>query len=197
MAAGVQHHYVVLLERAEEGFHFFEFHADGGGVVVGVFAHFEAGAFKNADVVAPGGVAHVALGLRKPGVDKIGTHAQRAGAAERLDGGDAAFFHGGMVGTEQQVLAGATVGGQAFHGQVAARARALGKGAFNGFHALEHGQAAFAVVINAHAEVYFLAARVLVVFFHQAEDGIAGVELNVPKHGCLPFLSGGTIKWKG
>ena len=77
-------------------------HAAGGRIVVGVVVHLDAGPLEHRLVVVPGGIADPHLGGREVALEQIGTDLQRAGAADGLDGGDAAGGDRLVAGAPQQ-----------------------------------------------------------------------------------------------
>src|SRR5690606_29699772 len=125
----------------------------GGGVVIAVVVHREAGAFEQRAVVFPARVADRHGGVGQQALEEVGAGLQRAGATQRLGGHHAAVGQQGGVGAEQQLLHRAVIAGQALDGQVAARG-AGGQAGFLGFgNGLEQRNSAILVVVNPDTQI--------------------------------------------
>ncbi|MNC32558.1 hypothetical protein D3C75_809200 [compost metagenome] len=174
VAAGVQHDDRLGRQGAQVGEHAGEVHALAGGVVVAVVLHREAGRLEQRAVVFPARVADRHHGVGHQALEEVCAGLQRAGAAERLGGDHAAFGQQGGVGTEQQFLHGAVIGGDAFDRQITAR-RLGGQAGLLGFdHGAQQRNAAFFVVVDAHAQIDLALTGVGIEGFVEAQDGVAG-----------------------
>ncbi|MNX99130.1 hypothetical protein D3C86_1315630 [compost metagenome] len=183
VAAGVQQHDATLRNGFDGRQHGVELQAARGGVVVRVRIHLEAGALEDHAVVLPARVADPHLRGGEVALQEVGTHAQRAGAAQRLQRGDAAFGAGGAVFAKHQRLHGLAVAGNASHRQVGARAHVREQRGFGFGHGLHHRQAAFAVEIDADAQVDLVGTRVLLEVLVEREDRVARKGFDMFEHG--------------
>ncbi len=190
VAAGVQHDDGAGRRRGQLGDHRVERDAARGGVVVRVLLDGEAGVGEQGAVVLPARVADQHLGVGAQALEEIGAHLQAAGAAERLDGGDAALRHDVGVGAEHQALHGLVVGGDAVDGQVAAGLVQVDELLLGRGHAGQQRQLAVLIGIDAHAEVDLGRVGVGIELFVQAEDGVTRGEFDGGKqrHG-VRFLA--------
>ena len=91
-----------------------------------------------------------------------------------------------MVGAKQQGRNAAAIGIQAFHRQIHRGAVRLGiQAGLRLGNRLQLRDNALFVVVEADAEIDLVAAGIVFEFFHQREDGIAGVGVNVLKHAMV------------
>ena len=117
---------------------------------------------------------------------EVGAHFQRAGTADGLNGGDTPLLQHRVLRAEQQMLDGGAIGLQPFHRQVY-RGAVLDAVQLR----LRRGDRphlrndALRIVVQADTQVYLVRARVLFEFFHQRQNGIAGIGVNVLEHGVF------------
>ena len=114
-----QHDHGVGRRGLQGGQHAVEVQAAGGGVVVGIGADFETGAFEQRAMVFPAGIADQDLGGRQQLAQEVGADLERAGAAQGLGGQDAAGGDQRGILADQQGLRALVVAGDAFDRQVA------------------------------------------------------------------------------
>ena len=190
VAAGVQHDDGAGRRGGQLGDHRVEGDAAGGRVVVRVLLDGEAGVGEQRAVVLPARVADQHLGVGMQALEEIGADLQAAGAAQGLDGGDAALLDDVGVGAEHQALHGLVVGGDAVDGQVAARLLQLDQLLLGRGHAGQQRQLAVLVGIDADAQVDLGRVGVGVELLVQAEDGVTRGEFDGGKqrHG-VRFLA--------
>ena len=182
VAARVQQHHAARGQAVQRGEHLVELQAAGGRVVVGVGVDRDPGAFEHGAVVVPGRVADPQRAARQPALDEIGAHFQAAAAAHRLQRGDAPAGDGLVGLAEQQVLHRGAHGARALDRQVGLRA-ALGQHpGFGLVHAVQHGDAAGVVEVDADGQVDLVRARVLLEGVVEAQDRVARVGLQVAEH---------------
>ncbi|MNN24244.1 hypothetical protein D3C81_1376700 [compost metagenome] len=174
VAAGVQHDDRLCRQGAQVGEHAGQVDALGGGVVVAVVLHREAGGLEQRAVVFPARVADGNHGIGQQALEEVGTGLQCAGAAEGLGGDHTAFGQQGGVGTEQQLLHGAVVGGDAFDRQVAARRLGRQAGLLGLAHGAQQRNTAFLGEVHAYAQIDLARAGVGIERFVETQDGVAG-----------------------
>ena len=139
--------------------------------------------FEDGQVVLPGRVADPDLGIGEIVLDEIGADLERARATQGLQCGDALCVHGLVVGTEHQVLHQLAILANAFDGQIAAGEDVPCQGLGGLAHAVEHGQAALLVEVQADAQADLVGACILLEGFHQREYGVAGVGGDMGENG--------------
>ena len=183
MAAGVQHNDVACGGGVQVGQHALKVHAAPGGVVITVGGNFKASAGKEGLVVVPAGVGYQHLGRRRELPEKVRPDFQRAGAAQRLHGGHAAILHGGSLRAENKRLDGAVIGRQAVNGQIAARGLLAHQRLLGCLHALQQGQLAAVVKVNANAQVGLGGVGVSGELLVQTQDGVARSQLDSGEQG--------------
>lgn len=119
MAAGVQDHDrlgwqgIQVFQQADA------VHVVGGGVVITVVLHREAGSFEQRAVVFPAWVADGHDSVRQQLLEEVGADLQRAGTADGLGGDHATGGQQWRIVAEQQLLHGLVVGGDTVDRQVA------------------------------------------------------------------------------
>ena len=153
VAAGVQYDDGTRRSCAQIGQHAGKVQVASLGVVVAVGLDFETGIGEQGAVVLPARVADQHLGIGVQVFQKIGANLQAAGAAQGLDGGNAATLDGFALGTEHQRLDGSVVGHNAVNRQIAARRGLVHHGLFGRLHASQQRQLAVVVVIDADTQV--------------------------------------------
>ena len=177
VAAGVQHEHRTRAGCLDAVQHALEVHAVGGGVIVGVGFHLEAGCLEDGAVVLPAGIADVDGGaLGAEAAQQVGADLQAAGAAQGLCGDGALVGDDGRVLAQQQLLHGLVIGGDAVDGQVAPGGMGGIELVFGLAHAVQQRQLAVLVVIDAHAQVDLGGSGVGIEGFGHAQDGIPGSE---------------------
>jgi len=159
-------------------------HAQCLPVEIRVGMHRKARAFKNRHMVIPSRIGHPDCGLREIALEKIRAHFQRARTAQSLDRGDATLGQHGSIIAKQQATNHIAIRLVAFHRQVNTRhLAATGNtliGLLNGVELRNH---AFFVVIQADREIDLVRARIGLEGFHQRQDRVASVGINVLEHG--------------
>ncbi|MNH04253.1 hypothetical protein D3C79_635430 [compost metagenome] len=191
VAARVQQHDAVGWQALQARQHAGEVDATGGVIEVRVGVHLEAGAFEDGAVVVPGRVADPDFGLREVALEEVGTDFQGAGATHGLHGGHATAGHGRVIGTEQQRLDGLAVAGQAFHRQVKGCFVVLAGNAF--FHRIHRRQLrhhAGLIVVKADTQVDLVGTGIGLEGFHQREDRVAGIGIDMFEHSVQLLGSG-------
>ena len=197
VAARMQQDHGTGFQPAQVGQHAGEIQAMRGGVEIGVVDDVEAGRAEYGAMVFPAGIADRHRGVRQQLLQQVRAHAQGAAAADGLGGGDAAGGDQLRILAEHQLAGGGVIGRQAVDGQVAARLALGGQGFFDAAHAVEQGDAALLVVVDADAQVDLLGAGIGVVSLGQPQDGVAGHQFDGCKkrHGWGPLMSeGGGVK---
>ena len=172
MAAGVQHDDGTRRSCAQVGQHAGKVQVARLGIVVAIGLDLETGVGKECAVVLPAWVADQYLGIGVEVFQKIGTNLQAPGAAQGLDGGNAATLDGIAVGTEHHGLDGGVIGHDAVDRQVAAGRRLVHHGLFGRLHALQQRQFAVVVVIDADAQVDLGWVCVGSILLVQAQDRV-------------------------
>ena len=118
-------------------------------------------------MVFPGWVADPDARIREIALEEICPHFQRAGAAQRLDGCYTLLLENRVIGAKQQRSHGMAIAVQPFHRQIQRRAvRLRVKARFGLGHRLKLRNNAIFVVVQADAEVNFVAARIFFKAFH-------------------------------
>ena len=185
MTAGVQQHDALLRQRFQRGEEGVEFYTVGLCVVPRIALHLETRAVEDRHVVIPGRIADPDAGVREVTLEEIRADFQRAGAAQRLNRGDTARLQHRVIGAEQQRRNGVAIRVEAFHRQIERRLLGLGLELFFcGGDCLQLRNNALLIVVEADAEIHFIRARILFKGFHQRQNRIAGVGINVLKHGA-------------
>ncbi|MCY1449472.1 hypothetical protein D9M71_662100 [compost metagenome] len=142
-------------------------------------------------MVVPGRIADPYLRFGEVTLEEVGTDFQRARATHGLHGGYTAALHCRMIGTEQQRLDCLAIAAQTFHRQVQRRFMRLAGHALLGF--ADRGQLrhhACGVVIQTDTQVDLVGARVGLEGFHQGENRIAGIGIDMFEHSVQLLGSG-------
>ena len=172
VATGVQRHDGAVGRGLQCGQHGVKADAASFRVVVGIGIDVETGAGEQRAVVFPAGVADEHGGVGVQLFQEVGTQFQTAGAAHGLHRDHAARGDGLMVSTKHQALHGLVVSRNAVDGQVAVGLGRVCHLALGLGHALQQGQLARVVVVDAHAEVDFGRVGVGVELFGQTQNRV-------------------------
>ena len=172
VAAAVEQHQGLRRQGVQRRLEGLEVDARAVGLEIGVLADFKAVGLENRNVVAPGRVGNDALSDAEELVGKSGCELQGARAAQRLNGRNAARLHGGVVLAENELLHARAVLRHAGHRHVAARQVALKETALGLLDALHQGQKPGFIEVDADAEINLRFARILLIEFHKAKNGI-------------------------
>ena len=173
VAAGVQYDDRAGGQVLQRGDHAVEIQPVRRRVVVRIGVDGEPGAFEQRAMVLPGRVADPHLRARRETAQKIGADLERAGAAQRLNGDDAARLYDLGFGSEDQAAHRAVVGRDAVDRKVDVRAALVGQRALGTAHALEQRYLAVVVAIDADAEVDLARIRIGIERFGDAQDRVA------------------------
>ena len=196
VTASMQDHDGACGCRFQGGEHAFKVDAAFVCIVVGIGVHSEARLCEQGTMVFPAGVADQHFGSGQQFFQEVGANFQAACAAQALDGGHAAAFHWLRGRTEDQALDGVVVGRNTVNRQVPARRGLVHHGFFRLLNALQQGQFAVVVEINAHTQVHFVGVGVCGKLLIQSQDGIAGRHLDASKHRHRRSLEEGLVKKK-
>jgi hypothetical protein len=143
------------------------------GLIVRIGIDDETGALEQRAMVFPGRITYPYLRTRCETAQKIRADLQRPGAAERLNGNDAAGLHQLGFRAEDEAAHRAVIGCDTVDRQVDVRPALVGQQALGAAHALEQRHLAVVVAIDAHTQVHLARIRVGVERLGDAEDRIA------------------------
>jgi hypothetical protein len=193
VAAGVQDDDRSCRQRVQPRLHRREIDATRRRIIIGVRVDAETGELEQCAMILPARVADVDRCLGQQPTQVIGTDLEGAGAAERLDGQDAAFGEQRRLLTEEQFLHRLVVGGQTVDRLVAARRHRLQTRLLGELDRRQQRHLAAVVEIDADAQIDLRRAAVGIERLGQAEDGIPWSHLHGSKdrsgHGLF-FLKG-------
>ena len=179
----MEQHDAARRELLEGGKHGGEIDPAGGPVEPGIGMHLEARPGKDGHMVLPGRIADPDRGVGEVALEEICAHLQRAGAAQRLDDGDASGTQRRMMFAKQQGLDGAAIGRQSLHRQIEAGLLQLALQPVSGqTDRLQLRNDGLLVIVQPDAEVNFVCPGILLKGFHQGQDRIARVGVNVLEH---------------